>query len=212
MEKNFGEDWNNIISTIKTRRIQEKLDFECDGCDKQKFVSEFNESQICSYHKFCKECIAEKYRNNLYECQFCNIKGKFNPVEDTGVCSSCRETVYYVGDYLTSLCDNHTHCYNCLHKAYNEKKCSTCLLDLTEVDSKKIHQRLFGSCCCCRKELERIFLVNHCPGNIYCAVCQVDYSETGNFSLYHCLYCKENLNSYSIQLIQDFKFAMTINE
>ena len=207
MERICPEQWQTIINEVTTIR-KTNLDHECDICGKQKPKSFFSEPPICSYNRHCKECVAAKFRTGNYKCETCNTLAKGDPTDDKGICTSCSETVYYVGDYLTTLCRDHTHCYNCLVEASSSKRCQTCALELKDEEMLKIENTLFGKCASCQQLNERVFLITKqcCPQPI-CALCQIKSGE-----MFNCLICKAKLSGYSIQLVQDIETALKIQQ
>lgn len=200
LEKTAPNEWNTIISDISTMRKQ-ALDSECFSCSKQKPKKSFIDP-ICSYHEYCKECIGKNYRNNIYKCSECNNPGKGEPIKDMGLCNACNELVYYVGDYLTSICREHTHCFNCLGLAKENQRCGACALKLTAEDLWKIEETLFGKCGKCGDLLERALMIDkYCCDVMVCVKCQ--FADD-----FKCINCGSGLNGYSLQMVQEFKAAL----
>ena len=172
---------------------------ECISCSKKKPKKLYSEEYCCSYHKYCNECISKKYVSGDYKCNNCNIKFKGDPSNEKGICTSCRQEVYYVGDYLTTLCDDHTHCYNCLIKAQDDKICGTCMISLEEEDLNRIDSVLYKNCYFCAEKFENfLFLNKQCCKETVCIRCNINNPLS-------CNNCNQALNGYAVQQILDFE-------
>jgi hypothetical protein len=198
------KDWKNIIEESKATNVQSDLAYNCSTCTKRSKPKTNAAPYIACEHKCCKECLAAKYRQGDYYCDRCNLKFTGNPCDEKGYCNGCSEIVFYVGDYLTSVNCGHMHCYDCVCLAYHKKACEDCSRLLDEQDLWKLYNRIYGSCQVCYSYYERAFLVNKqcCPQSV-CAPCQLE-------NPLNCRMCNSELNSYAVQLIQDFDYA--INE
>ena len=198
--------WDELVLDIKCSRKNNNLDLVCSVCDQQKPKKQFPDTFMCSNHKFCKECLAWKFRKSEYNCSQCQILFKDDPSSFKGICTSCSESVYYVGDYLTSLCKMHSHCFNCIKEALVTKICGTCSETLNENDLRKAWAAVKSTCYYCGLERDDVlFFKKKCCQGMICAFCQISGSVDEPFS---CVGCKQPLEGYAIQLIEEVRAAV----
>jgi hypothetical protein len=187
--------WPQIINSIKSTRIIKQLDKNCDRCEKQKNNDEFPENPACDNHLYCKECVAQKFIHGDFKCDKCETKIKIDPTDEKGFCTSCRKEVYYVGDSLTTLCKDHTHCYNCLENAVENQMCMTCGLSLDNNLMTMAEYTIKGKCSLCLKNREKVLiLVKQCCEFPICAFCQL-------VNPFNCSRCGSGLNNQSVSLV-----------
>ncbi|OMJ86827.1 hypothetical protein SteCoe_11603 [Stentor coeruleus] len=193
----FDKDWIDIENDMKSERIRLNHDFICFKCKNQK-SSTYLAKGVCNQHKYCSECVGEMGRNQ----DWCNdITQEANNISENlqGFCTSCEKTAYYVGDFLTFICQEHLHCYDCLQKAQETGKCQTCCIRINNSDRDKINKVLYSKCSKCNSQFEKIFFVPKkcCKENV-CALCQMG-------SAFKCVRCQQVLEKNAVELIQCFE-------
>lgn len=205
MYRKIPNIWPQIIDSIKKTRVFKKLDKNCARCGRQKINDEFPESPACDYHDYCKECVAQKFRHGDFACDKCEVKMKIDPTDEKGYCTSCRREVYYVGDSLTTLCKDHTHCYNCLENAIENHMCMTCGLSLSNNEMSLVEYMIKGKCSQCLKDREKVLiLVKQCCDSPVCVFCQLVDPFT-------CIKCQASLNNQSVNLILHVRSVINKN-
>lgn len=193
----FDKDWIKMENEIKTNRVKSNHDFICSKCNCQKSCAYLGKG-ICGNHKYCYECIGTMGRTR----DWCNdITQEAYEISDNiqGFCTSCEKTVYYAGDFLTVLCREHFHCYNCIQNAQESGKCQTCFINISASDRDKIRRVLYSKCSRCNSQFERIFFIQKkcCKAEI-CALCQMG-------SAFKCINCQQVLEKSAVELVQCFE-------
>lgn len=200
MNRIVPERWNSLLNDVKTQKIQRGLEKVCQKCKIQKNCSEFPQISACGSHETCLECLAEAYLNGKFSCVECRSgeKFKFNIAPVKGCCSVCRQSVYYVGDYLTSICDSHLHCFECLKKAREQGRCKACGLKLDIKSTEKIDHKLWKQCAMCKTQFESSLIIKKicCDSNI-CLFCQCRDREM----CFKCVNCEQTLIPSTLELV-----------
>jgi hypothetical protein len=125
------------------------------------------------YH-MCVFCAAQ---NKLLEksCRFCNIRDVvFNQdqLEDAVVCSVCGKTVGFPKEFITEVCDQHSHCYDCLSATWDRLKCGRCNKALSLESREYIANTLFAKCEVCENTVSFRFLAEKtCCAKPVCLFC-----------------------------------------
>ena len=191
----LGYDFSNTwFSGLK------KLEGACMDCGAPQ-----KEFRGCKH--FCDWCLCERYRNGDLFCGECNTKIRF-PEELRSkevVCSSCKEKVFVLGDYVKATDCQHMHCFNCLKEVLNTKQCQSCRSEITDEGIKSIANFLHRQCKKCLKFSERVYFVPKlCCNAPICGFCQAPSTV--------CKMCESPLDNNALVTVEKFAAAQRLEE
>ena len=200
------EEHSRISALIKQEKLQRNLEQICHKCSVQKTISEFPQYSPCHSHKTCLECLADSYLTGSFTCPCGNpYKPKIDINKEKSICMSCKQVCYFVGDYLTSTCDSHLHCLECLKNSYSTYKCGVCGNFLDQTCIEKIKRKLWKQCQTCQNQFEAPLMVKKiCCANNICVFCQGKDRQ----SCFKCLSCSQILNSYALEMVLEAQSAI----
>jgi len=166
----------------------------CFSC-KRPLINELCfQKDICKHQ--CKECLASDMRRGKTKCPVCQAVYSLEIASEQGTCEGCKNTVYYVGNYLTTVCDDHMLCSYCLNESYNAMKCKVCGKKFDSASLNKFAKILYAKCAICNRRKERdYFILKDCCNDDICIECQT----TNKVS---CIKCRSKLGDWAIQQIQ----------
>ncbi|CAG9325940.1 unnamed protein product [Blepharisma stoltei] len=177
---------SSILCFSCKRPLIKELCFDADKCKHQ-----------------CKECLASDMRRGKTKCPVCQSIYSLDIASEQGLCEGCKNTVYYVGNYLSSICDGHMLCSYCLHEGWKSMKCKVCSKNFDSASINQIAKIIFGKCSMCNRRQERdYFILKDCCNDEICIECQS--ADTAS-----CIKCRSKLGDWAVQQIQFIASART---
>lgn len=148
---------------------------QCKSCLKVKHFPSFSLSDPCIC--ICNDCLILSFYLGLKSCRVCKVAYNFEEILlKAGDCQVCKTEVYYIGDKLMSICDNHLHCSDCLQNAIAQKMCLVCSTKFSKDTRVDIKDIISTKCHLCKaSKLRPEFYMKSCCPNEICQDCQ---SET----------------------------------
>jgi hypothetical protein len=160
---------------------------QCQNCKAYRNSSKFYYS---CYH-LCIFCGFHRVSYRM-SCLFCHTSKVLSDVKHYGTgitCLGCKTKKVIAEDLVTEICEEHSHCYVCLHNAWATMKCQCCGKVLDAESQKIVKKTLFSKCRKCKNVIEaKFFVKKKCCRRKFCVFCQ--RSEDCK----KCIGCKKELS------------------